>query len=271
MLRKQKNPTPSFRLPPPFQPMSGERAPLQTHGVFPYCVLMQVAVDEDDKEEYVLCRGFDVRIGKFIDYEEGNSNKPGIPVAKPYGFRMKGLYQKAQMFAAALPTQSSSPDPFGAKINPSPIDAKIRIGQNPGKAKDSPGHPENLEEEVEELYTDDGKAINWMFIEPPGLLWCMLMEAHPGRETKFNVIIGKWCPRDDMYRFDCNSTQYKAIDLNYGMPEPSAGAMGYFKVMPSDTTTTGGILVVVSLDCESPGACGTESNELTDGECPEAL
>jgi hypothetical protein len=97
--------------------MKGERAPLQMEGVFPYCVLLQVAA-EDDQDNYVLCRGFDPRIGKFIDYAEGNSDKPGIPVAKPYGNRSVGMYQIGEMHAALLPTQSSSPEPYGAKVWP---------------------------------------------------------------------------------------------------------------------------------------------------------
>ena len=159
MFRKRRNPTPSFRIPTAFQPMSGNQAALQVPGVFPYVVLMQVAA-EDTEPNYVLCRGFDPRINKFVDYEADNTDKPGIPVAKPYGQRAKGLYGIAQMYAAALPIQCYSP---------SPTEAKIRLGQNPGKAAESAGHPSSLTEEVEILYTTEGKAINWMFIESPGM------------------------------------------------------------------------------------------------------
>ena len=149
--------------------MTGERASLQTHGIFPYCVLMQVAA-EDTEAEYVLCRGFDVRINKFIDYEEGNDDKPGIPVAKPYGFRSAGVYELAQVCAAALPVQCSAP---------SPTTAPMRLGQNPGKAADSVDQPADLDEELEELYTTDGKAVNWMFIGSSGgaVVPCRITEA----------------------------------------------------------------------------------------------
>ena len=91
-IRKRRQPTPHFKMPPPFEPLTGERAQLLAQGVFPYCAMMQVAA-EDEHDNYVICRGFDTRIRKFIDYEEGNSDKPGIPVAKPYGRRSAGGYE----------------------------------------------------------------------------------------------------------------------------------------------------------------------------------
>jgi len=155
-------------------------------------------------------------------------------------------------------------------VPPSPEDAKIRLGQNPGVPEESIGHPKDLEEELLELTDDYGNSINWMFLEAPSdVKWCMLMENHPGRGELFKVIIGKWCPDDNMYRFDCESDQFDAIDWNYGTPEPTEGAQGYFRLMPSGTTDTGIVFVVISLDCESPGECGDEENELVDGECPE--
>lgn len=170
MFRKRKNPAPSFRMPPPFQPISGQHAALHASGLWPYCVLMQVA-KADVHKNYCVCRGFDPRIQKFIDYEEGNEDKPGIPVAKPYGSRRTGLYEVAQIFAAALPIQSSdgSASPSSVyRVPPSPTTAPIRLGQNPGKASD--GHPADLQETVEPLLTDEGKYINWMFLEVPSAI-----------------------------------------------------------------------------------------------------
>jgi hypothetical protein len=270
VFRKRKNPTPDFKLPPPYQPMSGQRAALQVPGIFPYCVLMQVAA-EDEYDDYVLCRGFDPRINKFIDYEKDNEEKPGIPVAKPYSFRFKGLYEIAHLYAAALPVQCSAN---------SPVDAKIRLGQNPGEAQESPGQPADLEEEVDELYDEDGRAVNWMFIESPGeLIWGMLMEDHPGQYECFNILKGKWCPSEAKFLFDCDaesSTYLKAIDLHYtvsaggSIPEPDAGAQGWFKLMSLGSSEGNEVIaVVVSLDCDSPGACATQDLDLDeDGECP---
>lgn len=134
-IRKRKTPTPYFKLPPPFNPISGERAALVTHGVSPYCALMQIA-EEDVHENYVICRGFDPRIRKFLD---------SIPVAKPYGSREAGEYTVGQVFPALLPLQ--------------------RLGQTPGVASVTQGHPADLDEVVDNLYTDDGTAINWLLID----------------------------------------------------------------------------------------------------------
>ena len=258
VIRKRKQPTPDFKLPPPYQPMTGERAPLQVQGVFPYCVLMQVA-SKDDKDDYVLCRGFDCRMNRFIEYEEGNSDKPGIPVAKPYGSRRKGLYKMAGMYAASLPFQSS---------NASPVLAKIRIGQNPGKSQVSPGHPADLLEEVDELLTDDGKYVNWMFIEQGSatLYWCMLMEAHPGADTCFDIIVGDWDAEFNKWIFTCADTPDIGVDFHYDAPLPEIYACGWFEKHPSDTTDSGWIYHVVSLDCTSRGACA----DLTATGCGEA-
>ena len=104
MLRKRKQPTPHFKQPPPYEPISGQQAPLDFQGVFPYVAMMQVA-KADTHEDYVVCRGFDIRYRIFIDYEEGDADKPGIPVAKPYGKRQAGNYVIGQIFPAILPMQ----------------------------------------------------------------------------------------------------------------------------------------------------------------------
>jgi len=158
MLRKRKQPTPSFKLPAPFQPITGERAPLVVKGVYPYVAMMQVAA-KDTKRDYVICRGFDVRISRFIDYEKGNADKPGIPVAKPYSKRTVGAYTVGQIFPAVLPLQTD---------NPSPVDVLWRVGQNPGVAKKTAGHPADLDEEVETLKDAANVYINWMLLDSPG-------------------------------------------------------------------------------------------------------
>lgn len=135
--------------------MSGEAASLQVRGVFPYSALVQVA-GEDTEDNYVYCRGFDPRIAKFIDYESGNPDKPGLPVAKPYGKRKPGTYKIAQVFQALLPLQTT---------NPSPADVDWRIRQNPGFAVGGEGHPQDLDEKIDELYTTEGKLVNYMLVD----------------------------------------------------------------------------------------------------------
>ena len=67
-IRKRKRRTPAFGPPSPYNPMSGEYAPLQIPGVSPFCALMQVAA-EDTHDNYVICRGYDTLTARFIDYD----------------------------------------------------------------------------------------------------------------------------------------------------------------------------------------------------------
>ena len=145
-VRQRNNFAHGFKMPSPYNPKDGVYADIQTKGVFPYCAMMQVA-EADTHADNVVCRGFDIRIGKFLE---------SIPVAKPYGNRVTGVYTIGQMFPAILPLQSGGP---------SPTDADIRFGQNPGVAATSSGHPADLDEEVEILKTDEDVVINWMLLE----------------------------------------------------------------------------------------------------------
>jgi hypothetical protein len=154
-IRKRRQPTPYFKLPPPYSPVSGETAALDWTGIFPFVAMMQVA-KEDVHKNYVICRGHDIRFNLFYDYEAGNPDKPGIAIAKPYGRRRTCVYRIAQILPAVIPMQS---------WNPQPATVPWRVGKNPGVATVSSGHPADLLEEVEKLYTDEGKLIDWMFLE----------------------------------------------------------------------------------------------------------
>ena len=46
-IRKRRQPTPAFQIPSPFNPTTGQRAPLQDKGDSPFCALMQVAAEDD--------------------------------------------------------------------------------------------------------------------------------------------------------------------------------------------------------------------------------
>ena len=147
-IRKRRQPTPGFGLPPPYQPITGERAKLIVQGLFPYCALVQVAA-EDTHDDYVVCRGYDPRVKRYFDYEEGDADKEGFAVAKPYGNRTSGIYEIGQVFIALLPIG--------------------QLGQNPGVAADTEGHPADLDEDVDILYDTDSKVVNWMIVEPPSI------------------------------------------------------------------------------------------------------
>jgi len=142
-------------LPPPFNPMSGERADLVAQGIPTHCAMMQIAA-ADEFKNYVICRGYDPRTKKFYDYDTEDADKNGIPVAKPYGSRVVGLYTVGEIFPAVIPI--------------------TRIGQTSGVAAVTDGHPADLDEEVEILYRDDSAdadanasyPIAWLLLDGGG-------------------------------------------------------------------------------------------------------
>jgi hypothetical protein len=168
MFRKIRRPTPDFKIPTPFNAMRGGFDDLQTNGVFPYCTMMQVAC-EDKYGDYVVCRGFDTRMLRFVDYAEGSSEKPGISVAKPYGCRVSTggakRYRIGEVFTAFLPTQGMSDiDPHF--VPPSPVEVNWRLGQNPGTVGGAVygGHPTCLTDEISIMYDHNGQVVNWMLV-----------------------------------------------------------------------------------------------------------
>lgn len=193
MFRKRRRPTPGFGVPPPFQPVTGEYAPLKAEGVHPYCAMMQIAA-EDQYQNYVICRGFDTRIRKFVDYEAGNANKPGISVAKPFRNRVKCYYQVGQVFPAVLPVQGTN-----NYTPPSPVAVNWRVGQNPGKSSTSCGQPHLLTDSITELTDHNSKYVNWMLLDSgPTFLWVALQEDlyTCGDAAAYIIIVddyGHWC------------------------------------------------------------------------------
>ena len=167
--RKRRRPTPFYKIPPPFSPMAGDYAELHQSGTSPWCAMMQVAAD-DTYDDYVICRGFDPRILKFVDYASGDANKPGISVAKPFGKRTTGTYEIGEIYPAFLPTQGHTElNEFkqGPYFPPSPVAVKWRVGQNPGVVTGGldGGQPENLTDEIGILYDHNGKVVNWLLID----------------------------------------------------------------------------------------------------------
>ncbi len=251
MFRQQKNFTAAFRLPSPFNPSDGEHATLTPTGIYPYCAMMQIA-EEDTEVDYVICRGFDIRMRVFIDYESGNADKPGIPVAKPYGSRRTGAYEIGQIFPAVLPLQTE---------NASPSDVPWRVGQNPGVAATSEGHPADLDETVDELKTTGDIYIDWMLLDTgtssTEFVELCLAENHPGQGIAFDAYLGTWDPSSQDWTYG-DGTSVKAIDHRYGVPYPDAGATGIFTPRQSDDHGT--IYECVSLDCDSAGPCSPDSS-----------
>lgn len=173
MYRKQRRPTPNFKIPPPYNPIAGEQASLRQEGESPFCAMMQVAA-EDTYDNYVICRGFDTRILKFVDYD-GTSSKPGITVAKPFGNRRKRTYEIGEVYPALLPTQGNTQFSGFRQVTytpPSPSSVNWRVGQNPGVVVNGTlpggpygGHPRNLTDPIQIMYDHNGKVVNWLMMD----------------------------------------------------------------------------------------------------------
>jgi hypothetical protein len=155
----------------PYHPLRGDKDNMRQDGTSPFCAMFQVASD-DVYDDYVICRGFDTRILKFIDYEEGNDDKPGISVAKPFGNRTAGTYEIGEVYPAFLPTQGNADFTDFRQVTyvpPSPIAVMWRVGQNPGVVEDGSeldgGQPEDLDATIEILYDHNDKVINWLLID----------------------------------------------------------------------------------------------------------
>lgn len=170
--RRRRHPTPDFGIPNPFSPIQGENANLRQDGTSPHCAMMQVAAT-DTYANYVICRGFDTRILRFIDYAAGDANKPGVSVAKPFGKRKTGIYKIGEIYPALLPTQGNA-DFIDFKLvtytPPSPVAVNWRVGQNPGVVTGGldGGQPANLSETIGILYDHRGKVVNWILVDSSG-------------------------------------------------------------------------------------------------------
>lgn len=133
---------------------------------------MQVAA-ADTYVNHVICRGFDPRILRFVDYAAGDATKPGISVAKPFGKRAVGTYQIAEVYPAFLPTQGNSGFADFRQVvftPPSPVAVNWRVGQNPGVVTGGldGGQPDQLSDTIGILYDHNGKVVNWLLIDSNG-------------------------------------------------------------------------------------------------------
>ena len=94
-----------------------------------------------------------------------------------------------------------------------------------------------------------------LYLLPKGMLigGC-LNEDHPGRGTVFELNLGTWDTADNKWVY-ASGSPVEAIDWRYDVPYPGEGATGLFEARESDTYGT--IWETVSLDCSSPGTCGS--------------
>jgi hypothetical protein len=261
MFRKRRRPTPDFQIPPPYNPMRGDHDDLQIHGDWPYCAMMQVAC-EDKYPNYVVCRGFDPRILKFIDYKENSAEKPGISVAKPFGCRVTSggakRYRIGEVFPAFLPTQGTA-DIDVHYVPPSPVEVKWRLGQNPGVVDGSPygGPPKCLEDEIAILRDHNGKVINWILVHTENKLF---------RFQSTEDLIGsdscEACVRQMSGYWPHTATIYDPNRVYDGM---LAGTKGYVEFQEGKY-----YIVDAKCDPEEIEACECEPSGENDCECSGA-
>ena len=86
----------------------------------------------------------------------------------------------------------------------------------------------------------------------------LLRPQHPAYGTEFEVYPGVWSPSGHSWSYDTSdSNKKKAIDWWYSAtgPYPGAGATGLF--IARESVSYDVIYEAVSLDCDSPGVCGT--------------
>lgn len=101
---------------------------------------------------------------------------------------------------------------------------------------------------------DQGQKWRILCMENRGLIGACLNEDHPGRGTVFEINLGTWSSTLHQWIYS-SGEPVKAIDWRYGVPYPTGHATGLFEPRSSDDY--GIIFEVVSLDCESPGECGS--------------
>lgn len=206
--RKRRRPTHAFGINPPYSPLTGEHANLRDPGIYPYCAMFQVAT-EDIYADYLVCRGFDPRIKRFVEYDADDlGNKPGISVAKPYSNRHSGLYLVGHVLPALIPY--------------------TRIGETPGVAETTSGHPAGLDEEIEILSDHNDVVINWMVIDGQSSVrrFEMTGSLAPTAGSSGSAIFPYWVEEDSNYNETLVTDVYNTIHGIFSKPATVSGDAG---------------------------------------------
>lgn len=206
--RKRRRVTPALGIGPPYAPLTGTYANLRDPGIYPYCALFQVAT-EDIYADYLVCRGFDPRIKRFVEYDFGDlANKPGISVAKPYSNRHSGLYLVGHVLPALIPY--------------------TRIGETPGVSETTPGHPAGLDEEIEILSDHNDVVINWMVIDGQSSVrrFEMTGSLAPTAGSAGSAIFPYWVEEDSNYNETLVANVYNTQHGDFSKPATVSGDAG---------------------------------------------
>lgn len=265
MFRKRRRPTPQFKIPPPYNPIAGEQANLRQDGISPFCAMVQVAA-EDTYDDYLICRGFDTRILKFINL---------MSVAKPFGNRRKGTYEIGEIYQALLPTQGNTEFTDFRQVTytpPSPVGVKWRVGQNPGKVVNNGelpggpygGHPKELSDEIQIMYDHNEKVVNWMLVDSARRRnWIgYLYESYRGVVTGMWVVPsvkldGQLPPFSRVYVYNIYKWNFGLIGATIRVEEDKVNNR-WIALQQEYVCPTG---AVISLPTPPPTESGTESGE----------
>ena len=151
MLRKRKQPTPSFQAACAFSADHGGKGALARQGRLP--------LRGDDAggggrhgaglRSLPWVRRADRTLHRLRPRRSGQRRQAGHPRGQAVRQAVRGgLFSIAQIFPAILPLQTA---------NPSPVDVEWRVGQNPGVSETTPGHPADLDEKVDFLKDTNDK------------------------------------------------------------------------------------------------------------------
>lgn len=134
MWRKRKNPAPYFRNPAPYNPLSGEHAPIGRNIDRTRIAMMQV-IEADTHDNYLVCRGYDPDAKKFLH---------SVNVAKQYPIRGTFPYRVGCVLPAAKPS--------------------TMLGETSGVSATTLGCPADLNEVINILLDDNDHPIAWLDI-----------------------------------------------------------------------------------------------------------
>lgn len=154
MHRKRRSPAPAFRQPSPYNPITGEFAPIGVPHRSSRVSIFQV-IERDVYDDYLVCRGYDPDSGKLLE---------SVNVAKPYQERSTYVRKVGEIVHAIKPL---------AHINPTQKDG---LGTTAGVSEDSTAHPADLDEEIDILNDEDGNPIWWLALTDMPLIQFKLTE-----------------------------------------------------------------------------------------------
>ncbi len=181
VIRKRRSPAPAFRVPSPFNPMTGDHAPLGRN-VYPTRVAMMQVVEEHD--DYLTCRGYDPEAQLFLN--EVSVAKPLVLQKTPWDGKTYEIssvdvtftykYSTTRMLVydgGNTITQMFSYPYFVGDVL-AVAKPMTKIGETPGTISES--DCVLLDAEIQIMYDSQEKPIAWMDLNVAGRGWVQQTE-----------------------------------------------------------------------------------------------